>query len=162
MDNTKSNKSRLLSPLHKANRQISLFMDERCRPFGFSGGELHMLVYIIRYGPCPVKELVRVFGHRPSTLTSMLDRLEKQGYIARRPNAEDRRSYLVAGTDKSPPEIDAAGCMVMELERRILERVSPEQMEAFHAVMDAIHHATQIDVRPPNPSPATSPPSEKT
>jgi MarR family transcriptional regulator, organic hydroperoxide resistance regulator len=42
-----------------------------------------------------VRELVTATGQRPSTLTGVLDRLERRGLVARTPHPQDRRSVLV-------------------------------------------------------------------
>lgn len=53
------------------------------------------------------KELARYTGLTTGSTTAMLDRLEKVGYIIRRPNPKDRRGVLVqiskAYTDKAMP-----------------------------------------------------------
>ena len=36
-----------------------------------------------------------------STLTGIIDRMERNGYVERRPNADDRRSLLICLTDKA-------------------------------------------------------------
>ena len=84
-----------LSPLHKASRQISMYLEARTRALGLSPLEGHILTYLRTYAPAPVGELVRVFGVKRSTLTSLLDRLEKSGLVRREINPDDRRSFLV-------------------------------------------------------------------
>src|SRR5436309_159881 len=64
---------RYLSPIHKATRQIGLFLEPRCAALGVSPAEGHLLSYLRSYAPCPIGEVVRVFGIRPSTMTSMLE-----------------------------------------------------------------------------------------
>jgi DNA-binding MarR family transcriptional regulator len=52
-----------------------------------------------------VRELVAATGQRPSTLTGVLDRLERYGLVARAPHPDDRRSVVV---ELTPPGADAA------------------------------------------------------
>jgi DNA-binding transcriptional ArsR family regulator len=82
-----------LSPLHKASRQITVYLEAHTRELGVSPGEGHFLSYLRSYSPAPVGELVRVFGIKQSTFTSLLDRLEKAGLIRREMNPGDRRSF---------------------------------------------------------------------
>ena len=86
---------RFLSPLHKANRQVTVWFEEQMKGTGVIPQEAHLLSYLRSYSPCPVGEIVAVFDLRGSTATSVLDRLEKRGLIHRRMNPEDRRSFLV-------------------------------------------------------------------
>jgi DNA-binding MarR family transcriptional regulator len=48
----------------------------------------------------PINELAKKTSLGKSTLTSMLDRLESSGHVARVPCAEDRRIILVQRTEK--------------------------------------------------------------
>ncbi len=69
-----------LSPLHKASRQLSVYLESQTRDLGVSPSEGHVLTYLRRYAPAPIGELVRVFGIKQSTFTSLLDRLERAGW----------------------------------------------------------------------------------
>ena len=75
---------RLLSPIHKATRQIHLHLEPEFRRLGVSTVEGHLLSYLLGYGPCPITELNRVFGFKRSTATSILDRLETRGLVMRK------------------------------------------------------------------------------
>lgn len=48
-----------------------------------------------------IRELARRTSLEKSTLTSMLDRLEKNGYVCRIPSKEDRRKIIIGLTKKS-------------------------------------------------------------
>lgn len=48
----------------------------------------------------PISELAEATQLEKSTLTSMLDRLEKTGYLCRVPSKEDRRKILIQRTEK--------------------------------------------------------------
>ncbi|MFD0351255.1 MarR family winged helix-turn-helix transcriptional regulator [Kitasatospora aburaviensis] len=50
-----------------------------------------------------VSQLGAAVGTRPTTLTSVLDRLERRGHITRGVRAGDRRSVLVELTDSGAP-----------------------------------------------------------
>ena len=84
-----------LSPIHKASRQISIYLERATIELGVSAGEGHLLSYLRTYAPCPLSELERVFGHKRSTLTSMLDRLSDRALLTRHVNPDDRRSFTL-------------------------------------------------------------------
>lgn len=134
-----------LSPLHRARRQTELWFEERLTDFAPIEG--HLLTYLLAYGPCPVSELVRVFGQKHSTMTSMLDRLESQGVVARNDNPNDRRSLLVGLTKKGEKTAKRVNELVIELEKAIGARVSKRELEGFMKVIDAIAEATKVEVR---------------
>src|SRR5689334_12956537 len=134
-----------LSPLHRATRQIGLWFEEHLTEL--ASVEAHMLSYLLPYGPCPVSELVRVFGAKHSTMTSMLDRLEKRGLIERKSNPEDRRSLLIGLTRKGQTAAVKVNALVEEIEREIGKHVSARELEGFRAVIRAVEEATKVEVR---------------
>ncbi|MBV8519524.1 MAG: MarR family transcriptional regulator [Acidobacteria bacterium] len=134
-----------LSPLHRATRQIALWFEERSPDHASIEG--HLLTYLVPYGPCPVSELTRVFGAKHSTMTSILDRLEERGLVAREENPNDRRSLLVALTKDGRKAAVRVNALVEELEQAIGERVSPRDLAGFQKVMRAIEEATGVVVR---------------
>jgi DNA-binding MarR family transcriptional regulator len=138
---------RFLSPLHKASRQITLDLEKSCDGWGVSPSESHLLSYLKSYAPCPIAEILRVFGYKPSTMTSMLERLADDGLIERDIDPDDRRSILVSLTGKGQRLATRINEAVKDLEDRIASHVNEREMAGFQAVMDAIAQATQIQVR---------------
>ncbi len=55
----------------------------------------------------PIRELARITSLEKSTLTSMLDRMEKSGFIARVPSKEDRRAINIKLTEQARALRDA-------------------------------------------------------
>ncbi|MBA3317609.1 MAG: MarR family transcriptional regulator [Gemmatimonadales bacterium] len=136
-----------LSPLHKASRQISMYLEGSTEALGISPLEGHVLSYLAKYAPAPVGELVRVFGIKQSTLTSLLDRLEKTGLVRRVINPDDRRSFLIHITQVGRRLTQRLNRLLQTLERGIRERVRPADVKGFHAVMGAVDDLTGVRVR---------------
>jgi len=78
---------------------------------------------------------------RPTTLTSVLDRLVRRGYVVRDVDPADRRSFLVSLTPAGQRAAGTASAAVRELEQSVLIRVSPAQRAGFFAVIDALSEA---------------------
>ena len=136
-----------LSPLHKASRQISVHLEAHTRELGLSPSEGHFLSYLRSYSPAPIGELVRVFGIKQSTFTSLLDRLEKAGLIRREMNPGDRRSFLIHITDPGRELAERLNRLLEILEAEIRDRLSAEDLEGFRAVMAAVEEVTRVRLR---------------
>jgi DNA-binding MarR family transcriptional regulator len=136
-----------LSPLHKASRQITVYLEARTRELGVSPLEGHVLTYLRKYAPAPVGELVRVFGLKQSTLTSLLDRLERAGLIRRGSNPADRRSLLVHITDRGRELTVRLNRLLDKLEDDIRDRLRAQEVKGFRAVMTAVEDVTGVRVR---------------
>jgi DNA-binding MarR family transcriptional regulator len=136
-----------LSPLHKASRQISVYLESRTRELGVSPIEGHVLTYLRSYAPASIRDLVRVFGIKQSTFTSLLDRLEQGGFVRRAINPDDRRSFLIHITDKGTELAARLNRLLRNLEEEIRAHVDARDVKGFHAVMGAVGEITRVRLR---------------
>jgi DNA-binding MarR family transcriptional regulator len=136
-----------LSPLHKASRQISVYLETRTREVGLSPLEGHVLTYLRSYAPTPIGDLVQVFGIKQSTFTSLLDRLEKAGFVRREINPEDRRSFLIHISDEGRELAVRLNQCLEALEAEIRAHVGARDMKGFQAVMAAVEEVTRVRLR---------------
>jgi MarR family transcriptional regulator, organic hydroperoxide resistance regulator len=70
-------------------------LEDELADLGLSAAETNVLACFAGAPGRPVRDLVAATGQKPSTLTGVLDRLERRGLVARRPNPADRRSVVV-------------------------------------------------------------------
>ena len=136
-----------LSPIHKASRQITIYLERATVELGVSPAEGHLLSYLRSYAPCPVSELERVFGHKPSTLTSMLDRMAERNLLTRKINPSDRRSFSIELTPDGRKLAANIQKMLEAFEQRVKDRITERQSAGFRAVMGAIADVTDVNVR---------------
>jgi len=110
----------LLAKAHRlSGRVFSRLL--RARRIEINSSQGRVLFVLWREDRIPITELARRTALGKSALTSMLDRLEGQGYVERVPDPKDRRAVRIARTDKD---------RAMESEYR---RVSDEMTEIFYA-----------------------------
>jgi DNA-binding MarR family transcriptional regulator len=76
------------SELALLNRRISARLELR-------DGDLDCLELVARLGPVGPSALARAAGVHPATMTGVLDRLEKGGWLARERDPNDRRSVVL-------------------------------------------------------------------
>lgn len=136
-----------LSPLHKASRQISMYLEAHTEELGVSPLEGHLLTYLRTYAPAPIGELIRMFGIKQSTFTSLLDRLEKAGLVRREINRDDRRSFLIHISGNGRELTGRLNRLLETLERDIRTRVRAQDVKGFHAVMGAVEDITRVRLR---------------
>ena len=85
-----------------------------------------------------VSQLGAAAGARPTTLTGVLDRLERRGHITRGTLAGDRRSVLVQLTDSGRAAAAVIRQTLADLEDRALDGLPSGAVAGFHAVLDAL------------------------
>ncbi|MER5761872.1 MarR family transcriptional regulator [Streptomyces sp. NPDC002082] len=85
-----------------------------------------------------VSELGAAVGSRPTTLTSVLDRLARRGLITRGTREGDRRVVLIALTETGRTAADAIVEAVTDLEHRALGRLSADEIAGLRAGLQAL------------------------
>ncbi|MCM1973475.1 MarR family winged helix-turn-helix transcriptional regulator [Streptomyces sp. G1] len=85
-----------------------------------------------------VSELGAAVGSRPTTLTSVLDRLARRGLITRGTREGDRRVVLIALTETGRTAADAIVEAVTDLEHRALDRLSADEIAGLRAGLQAL------------------------
>jgi DNA-binding MarR family transcriptional regulator len=85
----------LKDSLRELNLQLSLLNSRIGARLDLREIDLDCLDLIARHGPLSPSALARRTGLHPATMTGILDRLERGGWIARERDPSDRRSVLV-------------------------------------------------------------------
>ena len=128
----------LTSALEAAARRVLEHLATELADLGLRQAEINVLAALRPGVARPVGELVAATGQRPSTLTGVLDRMERKRLARRRVNVADRRSFTIALT----PTGEAAAARVRDafaaLDRRVRDDVSPDAIRGFHHVLDAL------------------------
>jgi len=70
---------------------------ETSRPLGLTPQQAHLLCVLLA-GPQGMTDLSRILSIERSSLTSMVDRLERRSLVARNPHPTDRRACQIALT----------------------------------------------------------------
>ncbi len=74
-----------------------------------------------------------------SSMTGLLDRLEKKGLLVREPNPNDRRGILVFLTPEGVQARDTIKFLVEELDSKLRAELSPEEIKVFRRVISIIN-----------------------
>lgn len=69
-----------------------------------------------------------------------LDELQKQGYIERRPDPEDRRVRLLSITDAGRAVKNSAQSAIQRGEERLLSKLSADEHTAFLRILQRLAH----------------------
>jgi DNA-binding MarR family transcriptional regulator len=87
--------ARIKDGLRDLSVQLSLLNHQVGTHLELRDADLECLDLISRYSPIGPTALAKRAGLHPATLTGVLDRLERGGWVVRTPNPSDRRAILV-------------------------------------------------------------------
>ncbi len=78
-----------------------------------------------------INELAQKTQLKKSTLTSMLDRLQKMGYVRRQRSTKDRRKILIKRTNKDKPLESKYVELSQEITKLFYKRFSKNEIDRF-------------------------------
>jgi DNA-binding MarR family transcriptional regulator len=129
--------SALLGLQRATHATLHLITAELAGP-DLTAAEINVLANLADGHGRTVSQLAAATGSRPSTLTSVLDRLERRGHITRGARAGDRRSVLVELTGSGRTAAAVITAALADLEDRALRDLPAEAIAGFRAVLDAL------------------------
>lgn len=84
------------------------------------------------------KDLSRILDMDGATLTGILDRLEKRGFIKRKGDQSDRRLVLVSLTRKSKEIKPQMIHIAQDLDKEFRDKVFPEEFQMLLKILDEL------------------------
>jgi MarR family 2-MHQ and catechol resistance regulon transcriptional repressor len=92
--------SEIFQLLERASRRLKHIQRLTVQQTGLTPSQFYILKLLWECDRRPFKELARELICSRATITGIVDTLQKNGFIQREPNPDDRRSLLAALTEK--------------------------------------------------------------
>ena len=124
--------------LHRATHATLHTLTTRLADLDLPAADINVLANLADGAGRTVGALATATASRPSTLTSLLDRLTRRGYLVRQSDPADRRSFVIVLTTAGMAAATRAAEAIAGLERQALAAMAPAQHAGFHAVIDAL------------------------
>jgi DNA-binding MarR family transcriptional regulator len=124
--------------LHRATHATLHALAVRLAGLNLSASEINVLAILADGRSRSVGELASDTATKPTTLTSVLDRLVRRDYVTRDLDPADRRSFLVSLTADGRRVAGPARAATTDLERAALAAVSDADLAGFRAVTRAL------------------------
>jgi MarR family transcriptional regulator, organic hydroperoxide resistance regulator len=124
--------------LHRATHATLYALEARLAGQGLSASEINVLANLADGRARSIRELGAETATKPTTLTSVLDRLAGRDYVTRDVNPADRRSFRVSLTASGRRAARAAAAAAADLERTALAAVGDRDLAGFRAVTRAL------------------------
>lgn len=115
--------------------KISSWEHSVVRGSGLSPAQMHTIEVIGHRQDMRMKELAERLGVTTGTLTVAVDKLEKKGLVARKPHQHDRRSWLVALTEKGETVFAQHDRFHMDFTEEISAGLSSSEVSQLSALL---------------------------
>ena len=100
MENGKTEGGMLISQIHQISQRIWNSILKNYNLQDLSGARGRIIFALWNTDNIPIKELVKKTSLDKATLTGIIDRLERDGFIIRSHNPKDKREIIISRTGK--------------------------------------------------------------
>jgi DNA-binding MarR family transcriptional regulator len=128
----------LVSAIERATHAVALWGERAFGDLRLTQAEAHVLAYLAAHLDASINDLHRSFGHKRSTLTSLLDRLEARGWLRRAAHPASRRLVRLELTQAGRAAAERVSAALRALEARVIARVGAGDVAAALRLLRAL------------------------
>jgi DNA-binding MarR family transcriptional regulator len=111
---------------------------DRARAYGLTGPQLTVISILSELGDLSLSSLSERIRAQNSTVTGIIDRMEREGLVRRERSAEDRRIVLIRLTDKGQTLAREVALEPMEIFRAALDGIPRRDIDELFRVLDLV------------------------
>jgi DNA-binding MarR family transcriptional regulator len=111
---------------------------ERARAYGLTGPQLTVISILSELGDLSLSSLSERIRAQNSTVTGIIDRMEREGLVRRERSAEDRRIVLIRLTDKGQTLAREVALEPMAIIRAALDGIPRRDIDELFRVLDLV------------------------
>jgi DNA-binding MarR family transcriptional regulator len=134
-----------LAALQQATHATLHVLADKLSHLNLGPSEMNLLAALPGDAVRTVGELAAATGTKPSTLTSVLDRLERDGHLERDVDRGDRRRVLITLTPSGRHLSATVRAAMADIEQSALRSVSARDLAGFFAVSAALARAVRSE-----------------
>ena len=128
----------LIPAIERATHAVALWIERAFGDLRLTQAEAHALAYLGAHPDAAINDLHRSFGHKRSTLTSLLDRLEARGWLRRAPHPASRRLVRLELTREGQVVAERVSAALRELEAHVAARAGEAGVAATLRLLRAL------------------------
>lgn len=129
-----------------AGRLLIRALEKRLQPLGLTPAYMPVLLRL-QDSPATQKQLAEVVGVEQPTMTATLNRMERDGWVERLPNPEDKRSTIVCLTEKALTNLRSIGAIVAEVNDAALGDFTQAERAQYFDLLGRVIAQLEEDVR---------------
>ena len=111
--------------------------------FGLTGAQWKVIVVLSSKEGITQKQIADMAFVEAPTLVPVIDKMEKEEYLTRQHDPDDRRNNLIFMTKKSQDIVDPIIDSVLEIRNMGLKKISKKDMEIAKKVLEQIRNNTE-------------------
>lgn len=128
----------LVKCLSVGYRYTQMHMDRALKPYGLNSSQCMYVIRVCENPGITQDQFLELFMVNPSNVTRNIVTLEKQGFLERRNNARDRRTYQLFPTGRSKEVYPDLCRLRREWQAFLLQDVAPERQQDLLEALQGI------------------------
>ncbi len=135
--------------LFRLTQQIREAQYPFMKELGLTHGQPRVLRYVSQHDGCKQADIANYYNTRASTVSLIVDDLEKSGLLEKKQSAQCRRNVCLSLTEKGRACFEKLNAAQMQLQDEMLEGFSEEENEQFrHFIEQAIENLKEVSHEP--------------
>lgn len=110
--------------------------------YGLTRSQYVALYYIDLDGSTNQKQLAKKMNIRESTMTGLLDRMERDKLIERKPDEEDMRRKTISLSNRGDDKLSEISQVTEEFVNEATSKISDKDLEIYQKVLDQMLEST--------------------
>jgi DNA-binding MarR family transcriptional regulator len=132
----------VITGLRELSSQLDRLDEAAAAHYGLSRTDMRALDILGREGPLAPTDLAHRVGFTTGGITTVIDRLERAGYVVRRPDESDRRRLLIEVTDATRERDRVVFDGLFQLAETIATGYKGRDLQTIRRFIDEISRAT--------------------
>jgi DNA-binding MarR family transcriptional regulator len=132
----------VITSLRELSTQLDRLDEAAAAHYGLNRTDMRALDILGREGPLAPTDLAHRVGFTTGGITTVIDRLERAGYVIRRPGGSDRRRLLIEVTDATGERDRVVFGGLFQLAETIATGYKDRDLQTIRRFIDEISRAT--------------------
>lgn len=127
--------------LHDASRAFRRRFEEATAGYGLSATQWRLLGLILREGPMQQGQLAERLDVEPMSVSRLVDRMERAGWVRRGADPKDRRAHIVIPSDHARDTFTQIKHVAESLSETVLAEYSDAERQVIHRLLTSLADA---------------------
>lgn len=129
---------------NKVSKKIADIFNEKLSKYGITRVQWIALYFLGKHEYINQSELADKMDIKKSTMVRLIDRMEKEGYVQRQKDINDRRITYICLTELGKKHREDLLPFGEDFSNSIVRNISEEEMEIFKKVLDRLVENTKF------------------
>jgi DNA-binding MarR family transcriptional regulator len=136
----------VMAAMRKASAMGVLISNAVAARVGLSPVELECLDYVVEQGEVTAGQISARSGLTTGAVTGLIDRLERAGFVKRKPSDSDRRKVFVVAQRESVSRLEALYLPVVEAMQKTVSAYTPAELDLIARFLDQASSASEAAI----------------